>query len=134
MQPPGALDLFQLGLDPADPLLDDAAIGFELRFPGTAEKAESAALALQVGPGAHQPALLVGEMGMLDLQRALPRAGAPAEYLQDQTRAVQHLGIPRFFQISLLHRGHRAIHDNQIDRQALGNPGDLLDLALAQIG
>ena len=62
-----ALDLIEFGLDAAHPLLDQAAVGFDLRFAGAAEEAEAAALAFKMGPTAHQPRFLIFEMRQLNL-------------------------------------------------------------------
>jgi hypothetical protein len=86
-----------------------------LRLAGAAEKAEAAALSLQVGPGAHQPALLVGEMRQLHLQTPLAGGGALAEDLQDQAGAVEHLAAPGLLQVALLHRAQGVIDDGQRD-------------------
>ena len=133
MQLAGALDLVEFDFDARDALLDQAAVGFKLRLAGAAEKAEAAALAFEMGPGAHQPALLVGEMGVLDLQRAFARARAPAEDFQDQSGAIDDFRVPGFFQIALLHRRDRAIHHHDRRRQTFGQAGDFVDLAGAEI-
>ena len=134
MQLATLLDLVQFGLDARDALLDHAAVGLDLGFAWAAEKAEAAALALEMGPGANQPTFLIGQMRKLDLQHALLGLGALAEDFEDQSGAVQHLRRPRLFQIALLHRRQRAVHHHQPDVVRFDEPFNLLDLALADIG
>ena len=75
-------------------------IGLDLGFAGAAEEAEAAALALEVGPAAHQPPGLIIEMRQLDLQPPFGGRRALAENLEDQPGAVDDLGLgalPRAF-------------------------------------
>ena len=100
----------------------------------SAHETEAATLTLQMGPGSHQPAALVIQMRKFNLQRAFPRLGPSAEDLKDQSSAVQYLGVPGLFQVALLDRRQRAIHDHQFDIVPGDQAEDLLDLALAEIG
>ena len=134
MQLAGALDLVEFAFDALDAVFDHAPVGFELRLARPAEKAEAAALALKMGPGADQPAFLIIEMRVLDLQRAFARARAPAEDFQDQSGAIDDLRAPGLFEIALLHRRNRAIHHHHGRGKAFDQPGNLIDLAGADIG
>src|SRR3989304_4120704 len=113
MQRPRALDLVELALDAPDPLLDLSPIGFDLGLAGSAEKAETAALAFQVGPGTNQPAFLIGEMRKLHLQCAFLRTRALAEDFKDQPGPVDDLRVPGLLQVSLLHRRERRIDEHE---------------------
>ena len=108
MQAARAFHVFELLADLDDALADQAAVGFDLGFAGTAEEAEAAALALKMGPASDQPAALIGEMGELDLQAPFPRLRAFAEDFQDERGAIEHLRVPRLLQIALLHRAKAA--------------------------
>ena len=108
-------DLFEIALDGVDAVLQHALIKLDLGFARAAEKAAAAALALQMGPGAHQAALLVREMRELDLQHAFFRACAGAEDFKDQSRAIDDLGVPDLLQVALLDRGNDMIDDDEAD-------------------
>ena len=106
--------LRQLPAQPRHRLVDGAPVGLDLGLAGSAHEAEAAALAFEVGPGAHQPGALVAQRGQFHLQHALARAGAVGENLQDQAGPVEQLDPPFAFEVALLHRRHRAVDQNQL--------------------
>ena len=83
--------------DRRDALIDQTAVGFDLRFARAAEETVAAALAFKMGPGAHQPAFLVGEMRKLHLQTAFSRQRTLAENFENETRAIEDLAAPCLF-------------------------------------
>ena len=102
-------------LEPTDPFVDQPAVHLDLLVAGSAEESEPAALALEMGPGADQPAALVGQVRELDLQPPLPGPGPGAENLQDQRRPIDDLGLPRTLEVALLDGRERAIDYHQRD-------------------
>ncbi len=85
-----------------------------------------------MGPGPHQPAFLVVEVGELDLQPPFIGLRAVPEDLQDQACAVEHLGRPGLFQVALLDRAERMIDDHQLGVIHPDERGDFLHLAGAE--
>ncbi|MFT3808599.1 MAG: hypothetical protein QM698_01645 [Micropepsaceae bacterium] len=134
VQGAGANDLLQFLADTRDALADQPPVGFDLRFAGAAQEAEAAPLALEVGPAPHQAAALIGEMGEFDLQTAFPRARPLAEDFQDQTGAVDDLGLEVLFEIALLHRRERTVEDDDGGVEFGAKLRRLLHLAFADIG
>ena len=132
MQPACPHDLVEIALDPRDPFLDEPPVGFQLGFAGAAEKAEPAALALEMRPRSHEPALLVFEMRQLDLQRAFPGARPLPEDLEDQPGAVDDLGLEGPLEIALLPRRQLGIDDHEIDRVLGDHRGDFGHLARSE--
>ena len=125
---------FQFPLQSGDLLRQDPPVGLDLGFARAAQEADTAALPFQVGPGADQPALLIGKMGEFDLQAAFAGGRALAENLQDQAGAVDHLGFQVAFQIALLHGRERAIHDHHVDTQGIDGLAQVFDLARPEPG
>ena len=125
MQGAGTPHLVKVLANSKDAVADQPPVQFQLRFAGSAQKAEAAPLALQMGPGANQPRPLIGQRRQFNLELTLAGAGAGAENLQDQAGAINDLGLGLAFQVPLLHRGQGMIEDDQRDiaiRHQAGQP------------
>ena len=64
--------------------------------------ANAAAQSFQVGPLADQPRQQVLMLGQFNLQLTFVSTGVSAEDVENQSGAVDYLGLERFFQVSLL--------------------------------
>ena len=113
-------------------IADHAAIGLDLRLARTAKEAETAALALEMGPGAHEAPGLVIEMRQFDLKTPLGRRRAFTEDLEDQAGPVDDLALELFLQIALLDRGQRAVDDDQFGLGLRAGNRDVADLAFTE--
>jgi hypothetical protein len=69
------------------------------------------------------------EVGEFDLQAPFPRPRAPAEDLENESGAIEHLGSPCRLEIALLHRGERMIDDDEPGLLGAHEPCELLDFA-----
>ena len=130
----GAPHVFELDLQLGDAVAQEAAVGLDLAFAGAAQKAEAAALPLQVRPRPHEAGAFVFEAGHLDLQPPLAGPGAAAEDLQDQPGAVDDLGGPGLLQVALLHGPECVVHHHHVDVARLADFGDLIDTPGAEEG
>ena len=132
VEPARAADLVEFAADARHAVADHAPVGLDLGLARTAEEAEAAALAFEVGPAAHEAPCLVIEMRQFDLQPAFGGRRALAEDFEDQPGAVDHLALELFLQIALLDRAERTIDDDQFRFFLRCRNIDALDLALAE--
>ena len=58
--------------------------------------------------------------------------GASAENFQNQPDTIEHLGVPRLLEITLLHGRESAVHHHDVRFVGFDDAGDLLDLAFAE--
>ncbi len=129
MQLAGFHHLRQLPAQAHKLFVDGTAVGLDLGFAGTADKAKPAPLPFQVGPGAHQSRALIGQCGHLDLQNAFTGAGAVGKNLKDQPGPVEQLHFPGLFQVALLDRRYRPVDQHKLDLIGLEQLFQLFDLA-----
>ncbi len=113
-----ALDLLQALAGALDRVVDHAAVELDLGFAGAAARADAAALALQVGPAAHEAGAEVLQPGEFDLELALVAPRALREDLEDEQGAVGDRQFEMSLEVALLGRAeglveqhfHRAVH------------------------
>src|SRR5690606_36206876 len=122
---------FKLALDARDAVLQQTTVGFDLGFTRAAHEAATATLTFQVCPTANKTTALVFEMRKIDLKAAFLGACAAAKDLQDETRAIKHLGLQLALKIALLNGRELMIHDHQLGLRVFNNASEVGDLACA---
>ena len=130
---PRGLTLLQHLLDAIveglDALADQSAVGFELGFTRSAQADATAALALEMGPAAHETRRHVLQLREFDLQLAFERARALREDVEDQAAAVEHAALQFLFEIAFLAGAQRAVDDDEIGGKRLDALAQFFDLA-----
>src|SRR3546814_19557204 len=106
--------------NPRNPIADHPPVGLDLRFAGNAEEAETAALAFEVGPAAHEPTRLILEMRELDLQAALRGRCSFAEESEEKAGTVDYFCATCGFELALLNRAEGSVDS---DTQAKSEEG-----------
>ena len=124
------LELSEARLEHLDPIAEQTTVGLELFFARTAQ-ADTALLALEVGPAAHQASGQMLELGELDLQLAFMAARALREDVEDQRSAVDHHALQLALEVALLARRQGVIEDHDVGAVRTQGFADLLDLAAA---
>ena len=109
-------------------MADHPPVGLNLGFARAAEETETTALPLKVGPAAHQPALLVIQMGQFDLQSPFRGRSTLAEYLKDQAGPVDDLSRQLVLEIALLDRAEGTIHHDKLGIVLFAGDADVFHL------
>src|SRR5690606_35572438 len=125
MQVTRAPDSLQLALDAHDPILQQSPVSLDLRFTRTTHEATATALALKVGPAAHEASALIFEMREIDLQPAFLGARPAAEDFKDEPGAIQNLGLELALKIALLNRRKLMVDDDELRPVLLDDLGKL---------
>ena len=112
----GALhfDLVETLLQLLDARAEQATVDFELGLARTAQADRTAALALEMGPAAHQSRRQVLELGQFDLQLAFVRSRALGEDVENQSGAIDHPAFGELLEIALLHRTQGVVDQDQV--------------------
>ena len=108
------------------------AVDLDLGLTGAAKESKPAALALEMGPGAHKTRPLVRQGRQFNLQPALMSARPFPEYLENQPSPVDNLGLPATFEIALLHWAQCSINNGELYVIFADQFGEILDGAAAQ--
>ena len=95
-----------------DGVVDHAAVQLYLGLPWAATHTNTAALALQVRPTAHQARTEVLQLGQLDLQLAFVAACTLGKDFQNQQGAVVHRHAHVTLKIALLRGAERLVKQN----------------------
>ncbi|MNZ63159.1 hypothetical protein D3C78_812990 [compost metagenome] len=104
---------FQAALDLPQANPEQTTVGFQLGFT-RATHADTASLALKVGPATNQPGAHVVKLGQFYLELAFMGAGALRENIENQTGAVDHATLEDPFEVTFLTGCEDVIEDDQV--------------------
>src|SRR6185312_6809714 len=105
-----------------------------LRFTFTTAHADAAFLARQVAPKPSQAREQMLELREFNLQLAFARASALRENIENQRRAIEHLGIENLFQVAALRGGKFVVENYRVHVEALALRGEFIRFAFADEG
>jgi hypothetical protein len=108
--------------------IDLPAVGFELRFTGTACP-DAAAQLRHLHAAPSQSGQHVFELRQLDLQLSFARFRVPSKNIEDELRAINHALMQDAFDVALLRGRQVVVEENQIGFRRSGCFGNLLELA-----
>ena len=108
------LELLQPCRQRLDALAQQTPVGLELRFAGTAIANAATALALEVGPAAHQARGNVLELRQLHFEFAFVAARALREDVEDQSRTIEHTPLDEFLEIAFLRGRQRMVEQHHL--------------------
>ena len=122
------LDAIQAPIKHGHPLGEEPTVGLELGLAGSAQT-DTALLALQVGPSAHEPRGHVLELRKLDLQLAFEGACTLREDVENQARAIHDAALDEALEIALLAGRERMVEDHQLRFRARDQRDQFVALA-----
>ncbi len=125
-------ELLQAPSQERDPAPREPPIGLELRLAGAAGS-EAATKAFEVLPHAPHARKVVFELGELHLELSLGTSSVLGEDVQDQLRTIDHAGLERILQRSLLRRLQLVVDDEDLGSSTLVRLPQLLQLAFAEV-
>ena len=128
-----AVDDLQLGLEVGDTVLDDTAVGLELRLP-RATHPHTPTLALEVCPQAGQSGEHIAILSQLDLRLSVGRGSSGGEDIEDEARAVKDLDLQSLLNVAKLFGAELVVEDHDADLILLDEEADFLQLTLTDEG
>src|SRR4051794_19223254 len=105
---------FQLALEPRNPLLDAAAIDFELGFTRP-PRPNAAGLTRQVSPHSREPRQQILQLRELDLEASFPAPGALREDVENELGAIENFTRKEVLQVAALGRRQLVVENHRGD-------------------
>ena len=116
-----------------DTVLDDTAVGLELRLP-RATHPHTPTLALEVRPQAGQSGEHIAILSQLDLRLGVGRGSSGGEDIKDEAGAVKDLDLQSLLNVAKLLGAELVVEDHDTDLVLLDEEADFLQLTLTDEG